>query len=243
MNERAAGPGTGGVEMEEKEGTHANGKSASRREGDSRHAKRASGEWPWGAQFSLAVVAMLLAALFLIGLPYFVMSAENWRNPGTAAAPSGAWTAMIPVLIGLTTMTISGIFVFMTFRIDRGARAEARDTAEKIAKEKVNDIIEAQIKSRLDKQWKELLKKASGEAAIRVRDVDERMEARYEASEERMEMKINSMDERIAIRFADADARIKERVADAVARIKERVTAQEKEPTGFSDADSQENSR
>ena len=56
-------------------------------------------------------------------------------------------------------------------------------------------------------------------------------------------MKINSMDERIAIRFADADARIKERVADAVARIKERVTAQGKEPTGFSDADSQENSR
>ena len=219
--------------MEEKEGTHANGKSASRREGDSRHAKRASGEWPWGAQFSLAVVAMLLAALFLIGLPYFVMSAENWRNPGTAAAPSGAWTAMIPVLIGLTTMTISGIFVFMTFRIDRGARAEARDTAEKI----VNDIIEAQIESGVKKRWENLLKEARCEAAIRVKDVDERMKARYEASEERMEMKISSMDERIAIRFADADARIKERVADAVARIKERVATQGKEPTGFSDAD------
>ena len=247
-------------------GEHANGKSESSGRVNS---KRAPGEWPWWAQFFLALSAMALVALFLIGLPYYVVMAERSVNPGAA----GAWAAMIPVLIGFTTMTISGIFVFMTFRIDRGAKAEARTAAEKIARDKVNDIIEKRIQSEMKEQWKGLLKDAKSDADISVRDVDERTKARYDASDERMEMKIISMDERIANRFADADARIKERVEDADAWIKERVTdaekrikeqvedaerridqdaerrikewvaAQGKEPTGSSDAGDQENPR
>ena len=44
------------------------------------------------------------------------------------------WGPMIAVLVGLTMMTVSGIFIFMTFRIDRGTKLEAREEAQKTAK-------------------------------------------------------------------------------------------------------------
>ena len=202
--------------MEEKEDRHANRKSASH-------------EWPWWAQFFLAVIAMALAALFLIGLPYYVMSAENWRNPGTATAPSGAWTAMIPVLIGFTTMTISGIFLFMTFRIDRGAKAEARDTAKKVAEDIIGEKVQSEMKKQLGARLIDAKQRADIHFAevdrrmeARYAEVDRRMEARYDVSDKRMEARISSFDERLTVRFEDADERIKERFKDADERIKER---------------------
>ena len=205
------------------EGRHANRESASRGTVNSNQAKRAPGEWPWWAQFSLALFAMILAALFLIGLLYSVMTAENWMDPGTAAAPSGAWTAMVPVLMGFTTMTISGIFVFMTSRIDRGARAEARKIAENVANKKVKDIIGAEVQSEMKKQLKTLLIEAERRADNHVTKVDQQMEARYDTSDKRMEARISSFEERLTDRFEDADVRIKERVTDADARISKRV--------------------
>ena len=211
--------------MEKKEGRHAKGKSASRGRVNSRPAKRAPGEWPWWAQFSLALFAMILAALFLIGLPYSVMIAvaERSVNPGAA----GAWAAMIPVLIGFTTMTISGIFVFMTFRIDRGAkaeaRAEARVEAKKVAKEEVKEIIGKEVQSEMKEQVMTRLIEAERRADNHVTKVDQQMEARYDASDKRMEARISSFEERLTDRFEDADVRIKERVTDADARISKRV--------------------
>lgn len=203
------------------EGRHANRESASRGTVNSNQAKRAPGEWPWWAQFFLALFAMILAALFLIGLPYSVMIAvaERSVNPGAA----GAWAAMIPVLIGFTTMTISGIFVFMTFRIDRGAKAEARAEAKKVAKKEVKDIIGAEVKSQMKKKLKTLLSEAERRADNHVTKVDQQMEARYDASDKRMEARISSFEERLTDRFEDADVRIKERVTDADARISKRV--------------------
>ncbi len=82
--------------------------------------------WPWWGQLLLAVAAMATASGLLIGLP--VLSAEIAGNGDVGGLT--VWGPMFAVLIGITAMTITGIFVFMSFRIDRGARLEARNEAQ-----------------------------------------------------------------------------------------------------------------
>ena len=84
--------------------------------------------WPWWGQFLLAVIALSIACVLLIWLPMEIGSKTRNDTGNTL-------TTFIAVLVGLTTMTISGMFLFMTFRIDRGARLEAQRVAEKEIKE------------------------------------------------------------------------------------------------------------
>ena len=88
--------------------------------------------WPWWGQFLLAVIALVTASGLLIFMP--VLSASQVAGDGGAGGLA-VWGPMFSVLIGITSMTITGIFVFMTFRIDRGARAEAREVAKEVAQE------------------------------------------------------------------------------------------------------------
>ena len=198
----------------------------------------ASGEWPWWAQFFLALFAMVLGALFLIGLPYVMIAAfDRAENQGAVEA----WTAMVPTLLGLTTMTISGIFVFMTFRIDRGARAEARTMAEKIAKKRVQEVFEERAESEVKKWRKELFKDVT-DAKNQAEDITKKLDLRaaeYDASNERMAIRFSSIDESIRERFAAADERIGERFAAADERIGERfATADERIGERVADAES-----
>ena len=104
--------------------------------------------WPWWGQFLLAVIALSIACVLLIWLPV-EMVAKARNDTGNA------FTTFIAVLVGLTTMTISGMFLFMTFRIDRGARLAAREEARsvaeretwKVAKENTKKIAKKEIKA------------------------------------------------------------------------------------------------
>lgn len=100
------------------------------------HQSQKQEEWPLWVLLILIVVAFGAAATLIIGLPIWnaVQFARFGGNYGDA------WSPMIAVLVGLTTMTISGIFVFMTFRIDRGAKLEAQQTAEKTAKKTLKEL-------------------------------------------------------------------------------------------------------
>ena len=89
--------------------------------------------WPWWGQFLLAVIALSIACVLLIWLP-MEMVAKARNDTGNA------FTTFIAVLVGLTTMTISGMFLFMTFRIDRGARLTAREEARSVAKEEAQKV-------------------------------------------------------------------------------------------------------
>ena len=94
---------------------------------------------PW-AQVGMLLIALLLAA-GLIVLPVVGMAVLEDRY-GLQPTGESVWGAMIAILLGLTTMTVSGIFVFMTFRIDRGARTEARKIAEKVVEQMQRVAIE-----------------------------------------------------------------------------------------------------
>ena len=91
--------------------------------------------WPWWAQFA-ALLFVLTIAAFLIVLPVLVVRVLDTEY--AFSSETDLWAAMIAILLGLTTMTVSGVFVFMTFRIDRGARLEAKKEAEKEAKKALN---------------------------------------------------------------------------------------------------------
>ena len=80
--------------------------------------------------FQKLVAALLVLITVTICSAMFVLVVEA-VDDGTA----GAWhTAFFTVLIGLFGVLITGLFVFMAFRIDRGAKWEAQQVAEKAAK-------------------------------------------------------------------------------------------------------------
>ena len=93
---------------------------------------KAREKWPWGAQLFLTLAALLV----LVGLIVFppIYSATKMSVGSGSSDAVQVWTPMLSVLIALTTVTISGIFLFMTFRIDRGTRRIARRQAKKQSK-------------------------------------------------------------------------------------------------------------
>ena len=191
-------------------------------------SSKTRGDWPWWGEFALALCAMVLAALFLIGLPYVVTIAVDGANDSTRPDAAKAWNAIVPSLLGLTTMTISGIFVFMTFRIDRGAKAEAREFAVKITKKTAEEVVRREVEKMVDlkirKQLDNLLKKARGTNDVQTEEADQRMKARDDESKMRMDRRLADFDQRLEERFKVADERISERITDAQDRIMQKMS-------------------
>ena len=107
--------------------------------------ERASGKaWPWGAQF-IVILCVLAVALVVILLPVLsVMSA------GPEASGLDAWGPILATLVSLTTMTVSGIFVFVAFRIDRGVKHETREEVSSYMEKLMKSTIESQIEKARD---------------------------------------------------------------------------------------------
>lgn len=100
-------------------------------------------KWPWFAQLFLAVTALATAVVLLIWIPMHAAPALVEESPGGA---SPYFSTMMAVLVGLATMTISGIFLFMTFRIDRGTREVAQREAKKISRKISMDVANKKTK-------------------------------------------------------------------------------------------------
>ena len=89
--------------------------------------------------------------------------------------PSGGgewYTAFFTVFIGLFGVLITGIFVFMAFRIDRGAKSEAQQVAEEVAKEtaeetakRATEAVAAEIAKKAKKKATEVAKREATKIA------------------------------------------------------------------------------
>ena len=101
--------------------------------------------WPAWAK---PIFALAAAALW-IGAP--TIAAWNLAARTVQASGVADYQPILIVLVGMTTVTISGIFLFMTFRIDRGVVQEAervandalkrlKETADKDMKAASNDL-------------------------------------------------------------------------------------------------------
>ena len=96
-------------------------------------------DWPKWTKPVFALSAMILLGGVWIGIP-LLMAWKLGYNNAQAAVPMD-YDPMMAVLIAMTTVTITGIFVFMTFRIDRGTRLKA----ERVAKDKIDKLVKTEL--------------------------------------------------------------------------------------------------
>lgn len=84
--------------------------------------------WP---KWAKPVFALAVAAIW-IGMPLFAA----WSLSARTVQAGGVvdYQPVLVVLVGMTTATITGTFVFMTFRIDRGTKKKAGEVARRAAK-------------------------------------------------------------------------------------------------------------
>lgn len=100
-------------------------------------AKEESGffeDWPQWSKPIMALAAMALLGGAWIGVPLLVTTRLMEQ---VAAGGVVNYQPLSAALLATTTATITGIFLFMTLRIDRGTRLKA----EKVAREAVEDEI------------------------------------------------------------------------------------------------------
>ena len=98
-----------------------------------------SDDWPKWAKPMFA----LAAAVLWIGAP--MVAAWNLAARAVQAGGVVDYQPILVVLVGMTTATITGVFVFMTFRIDRGTQQEAERVAKETL-ERMKDEIETDAK-------------------------------------------------------------------------------------------------
>ena len=173
-------------------------------------------ELPWWARFVLYLSSLGLAA-FMMVLP--VWSVQRY------GATSGVdlWGPVMATLVGLTTMTISGIFVFMTFRIDRGTKLTAQWTAKRIATATVTELVNKVIGDRiaetrttigkgLAKATEELGEVKKGVTAAKAR-IDDQFAA-ASAEMKAMEEKIATAKQQVVERFGTLEAEVEKQFAN-----------------------------
>lgn len=102
--------------------------------------------WPPWAKlfFSLTVAAIWIGAPMVVA----------WSHGDGDGVVD--YEPIMAVLIAMTTVTITGIFVFMTFRIDRSARDEARREAHETARDAIENL-----KGGIDEQAQQMIAAAS----------------------------------------------------------------------------------
>ena len=133
---------------------------------------RALRPWPWWAQFIFALIALLFIGFLWVGLPLLSTLRFGGNFP---VNESGVWAPMVASMLGITTMTITAIFLFMTFRIDRGTRREARETA----RETVEELTKLSVKVAADKAAEEA-ENAAKAAASRAEAATKKLETQLE---------------------------------------------------------------
>lgn len=91
--------------------------------------------WPWLAQLLLALVIIVAVVVLLVGLPTASLLVTE-RIPSVSDGNSirgmvSFWGAMFAAFISLVVLFIGAVFAFTAFRVELGAKFEARDAAEK----------------------------------------------------------------------------------------------------------------
>lgn len=133
-------------------------------------------DWPAWAKLTLTLAALVCIGGVWVGLP--VLSAVSLIDSSVPQNADLNYMPMISVLIAMTTATITGIFLFMSLRIDRGTRNTAEKTAKKTAKKVTKKAINKAVREakRKHDDVVEDSKRAVREARQKVDDVVENSE-------------------------------------------------------------------
>ena len=123
--------------------------------------------WPLPLQVAFAVFIVLFVGSVWVGLP--VWSALQFIQNDSTVDTLDIWAPLLSVLVGLMTIIVTGIFVFMTFRIDRGTQTTAERVAKEVAKEKITETID-EILQETEKMIEDAKQKALDTAENTAKD-------------------------------------------------------------------------
>lgn len=178
--------------------------------------------WP---NWAKPVFALAVAAIW-IGMPLVAA----WSLSARTVQAGGVvdYQPVLVVLVGMTTATITGIFVFMTFRIDRGTRLKVEEVTGKALKDekkkldKATKNAEDAVKNANCKIDKEIEKKLSAE--ISPEKIRKKVEEHV--SEEKVREHVKAMlmtDAIVQAVAASAQEQAKSLDPDTILRISEHL--------------------
>lgn len=175
------------------------------------------GSWSSAQQLAFAIVVVFVVAGLVLYPPIYTSRLLIEAGVDTAGALD-VWAPMLAVFVALTSVTISGTFIFMTFRIDRGTKQKAREVAENVA----GKVADAAARKVADKVAKRVSEKMAEKTAKDLRgDVDlmkKEMERRLRDLPDRVS---DAADKVTAIR--DTAQRSADRVEETVVRVTEKA--------------------
>ena len=151
--------------------------------------------------FSFVLIALTVALVAYVAVVSIAMLDADSNTP----VPDSGVSALV---IALFAILITGIVVFMTFRIDRDAKREARDTASVVAGRVSEGVKKAARKS--IRRARKAERKAE-EAATRASEVQANAEEAIEKAEAAAEAATNAK--------SDAD----EAIAEALRKLEEAI--------------------
>lgn len=94
-------------------------------------------------------------------------------------------------------MTVSAIFLFMTFRIDRGAKFEARSVARKIAKEatkKAKEVV-TEVEKKIEETITEIKKEVEEKAIKAITEVEKEVKRKAAEAIDGIKNKVEKVDD------------------------------------------------
>ena len=177
-------------------------------------------DWPGWAKFWLAFAGMIFIGGLWVALPLL----NAWRLMHEEARIEVDYEPMMAMYIALATVTITGIFLFMTLRIDRGTRLKA----ESVARTKVDEIMAEVVAEGKEEMAKAVAKRKKEMAKAVAKGKEEMAERREEMAEAVAEGRKEMAEGREEMAEAVAEGRKemaerRKEMAEAVADGKEKM--------------------
>ena len=158
------------------------------------------------AQF-VVVLGALGLAFVLVLLPMLI--AMRFGSQYDLTSGMDIWGPLVSTLLGLTTMTVAGIFVFVTFRIDRGVRHEVREGVREYIGGAMKRAIAIEMSA-----TKEKVKAAVGKAEAEFKAEIGALKAEVKNAAGKVSGEIADFAGRASRGFLDLDARFSKRLAE-----------------------------
>lgn len=178
--------------------------------------------FPWLARF-LVLFGGLGIAFALVVMPILV--GMRFADRYEVTTGMDIWGPMISALLGLTTMTISGIFVFVTFRIDRGVQHQVRESVRDYVGGAMRDVISDEI-SKMKKALTGLLDETRSAVDGDLRS----LQGDFRGKTDKLRGQIGSLTDAVNTRFSNVEAKldtelskVESRFGDSIAKFEERV--------------------
>lgn len=163
--------------------------------------KKEENRWPWWAQFSLCLIVLGAACFLLTWVPMHAVAANT--GSGNLALYS-----MMAVFIGIVAMTVSGVFIFMTFRIDRGTKREAETVArekseevsERIANKKTEEVVMRVVKEQAEKikeSWMESMTRDIEDQKNKLQFYMNYIQESLDGKEKEFDKKVTELDRKV----------------------------------------------